>query len=270
MRVSAAQIVCRPGDVAGNLRQVEMLSREAAKDGARFVLFAEGALTGYVFTPEILACALPFDGAEALSLSALSGELGIGIAVGTLEREAAGCRVAQWVFLPDGRSLSQHKHRLTAAECAAGILRGERERRLFVLDGLTFAVLICADNHIEGVDEELRAAGVDILCAPCAGGGKREWMRRPEELRDPEVFRAYAECLARVCFIGGGLDRNLRNNFGVIAVNLVGDDGIDSFHPGHSSISDCDGRLEALLPGDYVPAWHRPRLISGEILAGKK
>lgn len=265
MRVSAAQIVCKPGDVAGNLQQVEILCRRAAAEGSEFVLFAEGGLTGYVFTPENLALAPAFDGPEAARLAALSSELRLGVAVGTVERAADGCRVAEWVFLPDGRRVDQYKYNLTPAELKNHIVRGPRRREVFVYRGLRFAILICADNGIEGIDDDLRRDGVQVLCAPCAGGGDRAWMRTPEQLRDPAVFKEYAGRLARVCFVGNALDRNIRNDFAVIAVNLVGDDGIADFHPGHSSISDHDGRLAALLPGDYVPLWHRPQLISAEI-----
>lgn len=265
MRVACCQLVCRPGDVAGNLEQVLVLSAGAAQAGARFALFAEGALTGYVFTPENQARALRFDGPEAARLAEASRRLRIGLAVGTLDRSDEGVHVAQWIFLPDGRKYVQYKHNLTDTEVGTGVLRGPRERTLFDFEGLRFAVLICADNGIENIDSELQRAGVQVLLSPCAGGGRREWIRRPEELRDPEVFRAYAECLTRVCFVGNSLDRNLRGNFAMMAVNLCGDDGIGSYHPGHSSISDHDGRLGALLPGEYVASWLEPRFITAEI-----
>ena len=58
IHVAAGQIVSTPGDIAGNLAQVAELTRTAAKAGVRLILFAEGALTGYLLTPEILPQAL--------------------------------------------------------------------------------------------------------------------------------------------------------------------------------------------------------------------
>ncbi len=46
IRLAAGQIVCRPGDFEGNLKQIERLSRQAADARARLCLFAEGAITG--------------------------------------------------------------------------------------------------------------------------------------------------------------------------------------------------------------------------------
>lgn len=92
IHVASGQIVCHPGNVDGNLSQVRQLTTEAAVAGARFVLFAEGALTGYVFTPEFLkAHALSTNSAPVKSLQALSRELGLVIAVGTIEQAGRVC-----------------------------------------------------------------------------------------------------------------------------------------------------------------------------------
>ena len=50
IHLAAGQIVCRPGGMEGNPRQIEILARQAAQAGARLCLFAEGAITGYVLT----------------------------------------------------------------------------------------------------------------------------------------------------------------------------------------------------------------------------
>lgn len=57
IHLAAGQIVCRPGDIEGNLKQIDTLARKAAQSGARLCLFAEGAITGYVCTPAVLAAA---------------------------------------------------------------------------------------------------------------------------------------------------------------------------------------------------------------------
>ena len=54
IHVACGQIVCRSGDISGNLKQVRKLTTAAAKAGARFVLFAEGALSGYLFQPNFV------------------------------------------------------------------------------------------------------------------------------------------------------------------------------------------------------------------------
>jgi hypothetical protein len=85
IHLAAGQIVCRPGDSEGNLKQIRELSRQAAAAGARLCLFAEGAITGYVTTPSVLAAAPTADGPVAQRLQQMAAELRITIASGTLE-----------------------------------------------------------------------------------------------------------------------------------------------------------------------------------------
>jgi len=91
IHVACGQIVCIPGDLAGNLRQIKQLSVEAAVAGVRFVLFAEGALTGYVLTQNFLKKhAISADSRPVRELQALSRKLRIVIAAGAVEQTAAG------------------------------------------------------------------------------------------------------------------------------------------------------------------------------------
>ena len=51
IRLACGQLVCRPGDVAHQVHQIEALSAAAARQGARLILFGEAALTGYRIAP---------------------------------------------------------------------------------------------------------------------------------------------------------------------------------------------------------------------------
>ena len=127
IHLAAGQIVCRPGDMEGNLRQIETLARQAAQAGARLCLFAEGAITGYVLTPDVLRQAPRADrGPVVERLRRLAAELKIVIAAGTLERSDQAYHVSCFIALPDGQVLVQRKHLLGPAGTSGRLPGGTR------------------------------------------------------------------------------------------------------------------------------------------------
>ena len=116
VHVACGQIVCRPGEIAHNLRQVREMAAEAAGAGAQMILFAEGAITGYVFTDEVTAKAISAGRKEAKQLMRIASKNNIVIAAGTLERSEAGLHVSNFVAFPDDRLIVQRKHRITPKE----------------------------------------------------------------------------------------------------------------------------------------------------------
>jgi predicted amidohydrolase len=270
IHVACGQIVCRTGDIAGNLAQIETLSSEAAAAGARLCLFGEGAITGYALTDEVLSAAPTADGPVAQELSAIAARLGIWVVAGTMENAADGARhVSHFIAQPDGPLLVQRKHMLTARELDAGLVRGGEERLAFAVDGARAAVIICADSGMRGIHSRLAAQGCQLCLHPSAGGGARECMCHPEDLEDPDRLDAYVDLMEKVCFAGGVMRTAARHRMAIVTVNLAGDDGIDHYHPGHSILVDCRGRCVALLPGEYVVDYLRPQIVHGEVLLGE-
>jgi len=266
IHVACGQIVCRPGDVAGNARQVRQLTAAAAKEGARFLLFGEGALTGYLLQPDFVRRhALSADSAPVRSLGALSRRLRIGIAVGTIERADGAFHVSHFVLFPDGLVLVQRKHNLTPTERDFGTVPGPEERLLFSVGGVRFGICICADSGIPDIWNKLAAQGCQVSCNPCAGGGGRQHMRRAEELADPEKRKQYLADMEKVCFGGETILRCHDRRMAMMTVNLAGDDGIGNYHPGHSLICDSTGHVVAMHPGEYVAEYLVPVLIHGVI-----
>jgi len=266
IHLACGQIICRTGDLEHNFAQVEELTAQAVAVGVRLILFGEGALTGYVFTEENLAKALSVNGEAASRLLKLAKENDIVVAPGTLEKSKQGLHVSQFVAFPDGRLLVQRKHRLTPTEQEAGIIPGSEERELFEVDGVSFAVCICADSGLPGIRNKLAARGCQVYLGPSAGGGGGEHMVHQEDLEDPEKRKKYLQDMEKVCFVGEAMEQCAAHHMALACVNLAGDDGVSNYHPGHSAIVDSRGRLVALCPGEYVVEWLRPRMIHGEVL----
>jgi len=266
IHLACGQIVCRPGDVEGNLKQIRALAQQAAVAGARLCLFAEGAVTGYVTTPPVLGAAPTEDGPVAERLKQMAAELKIAIAAGTLERSPRGIHVSCFIALPGGRFLVQRKHMLNDAERKIGFAPGPAERTIFEVDGVKMAVCICADVGIPGVRDTVARRGCQVLLVPTAGGGGREHVYRPADLEDPKRLAGYVKLMDGVCSVSSALGECIGRRMAQVAVNLAGDDGIDHYHPGHSSIIDSRGRIVALHPGEYVIDYLEPRMIHGPVV----
>ncbi len=269
IHVAAGQIVATPGDVAGNLRQIEALSKQAAKAGARLILFAEGAITGYLLTPEVLAVAPSAEDPVAQKLLAWAKRYEIAIAAGTIERGKRALHMSAFIALPEGRLIVQRKHNLTPKELQAGLVPGPEKRKIFSVDGVKFGVCICADSGIPGIYNKMVAWGAQVYLGPTAGGGGRKFMKHAADLEDPKKLKSYLRDMEKVCFLGRAIEKCVRHHLAMICCNLSGDDGVDNYHPGHSSIIDSGGKTVGLIPGEYVVEYLRPQMIHGEIVVRK-
>jgi predicted amidohydrolase len=266
LHVACGQIVSRPGDLAHNVDQIGALAARAAAHGARLMLFAEGALTGYLLTPANLALAPTLAAPEVARLRTISQLNELVLVVGTLLRDDAGLHMSALIVYPDGQVLVQHKHCLTPKELAAKLVPGAEERVLFQVDGVTAAVCICADGGIKDIYNKLAARGCQIYVAPTAGGAGREYMMHSRDLADTERRKAYLASMEKVCFLGPALATCYQHRMALMACNLAGDDGVSNYHPGHSSIIDSRGCMVGLIPGEYAADYLRPQWIGGEIV----
>jgi predicted amidohydrolase len=266
IHLATGQIVCRPGDIDCNLRQIHQLAEQAAKAGARLCLFPEGAITGYVTTEAVLARAPRAQGPVADRLKGMAAELKIVIVAGTLERAEDGMHLSCFIAFPDGRMLVQRKHGVNDVERKAGLVPGPVERIVFTVDGVKMAVCICSDSGIPGIRDKLATQGCQVFLLPTAGGGGREYIFHPADLENPQRRAAYVKLMEAVCSVVSAAGDCIDYRMAQVAVNLSGDDGVDHYHPGHSSIIDSRGRVVALQPGEYVVDYLEPRMIHGLVV----
>src|SRR5438105_15654487 len=103
-KIAAVQMDCKLADPARNLATVRTKLREAAKGGARLVIFPECALTGYCFESrdEALAFAEPLPGPTTDALAADCRALNVFAVVGLLERTATSLYNACALVGPGG------------------------------------------------------------------------------------------------------------------------------------------------------------------------
>ncbi|URN15970.1 MULTISPECIES: carbon-nitrogen hydrolase family protein [Streptomyces] len=180
MIVSAAQFTAVPGDVRANVRTMAAMVRAAA--GARVVVFAELALTGY--EPRLVAADRSLwvaeDDPRLDPVREACRETGAAAVVNgpAPGREPGGRRpyLTSYVIGPDGATLTRYdKQHLYEAErevFAAGASDGR-----FTLDGHRFALATCFDSHCPELGERAAADGCRVYLASSlygTGGGVHE------------------------------------------------------------------------------------------------
>ncbi|GAA4921082.1 carbon-nitrogen hydrolase family protein [Streptomyces coeruleoprunus] len=185
MIVAAAQFTSAPGGIATNVRTMSALTRAC---GARLLVFPELALTGYEL--DLIACdprlwvtdddprldpvreACRASGTAAV----VNAPAVVTEAHGGGVRQGGRPAIASLVIGPDGETLTrydkQHLYEAEGEVFAAGVADGR-----FTLDGRTFALAICFDNHFPELGERAAADGCTVYLASSlygTGGGVEE------------------------------------------------------------------------------------------------
>lgn len=107
VRVAAAQIACRPGDIAANLALHEAMVSRAAKTGVDLLVFPELSLTGYESRPDTVRLARSANAPELARLAALAGRMTL--AVGLIEATATGRPFNSVAIMAGGRVVGVHR-----------------------------------------------------------------------------------------------------------------------------------------------------------------
>ncbi|MFG2328435.1 carbon-nitrogen hydrolase family protein [Streptomyces sp. NPDC048604] len=168
MIVAAAQFAPVPGDIEANVRTVAELVRAAGADGARLVVLAELALTGY--EPSLIhadpALALTEDDLRLEPIREACRAAGAAAVVNGPVRTGDGERpgVTTLVFGPDGALLARYdKQHLYGYEREV-FTAGDRDGR-FALDGVRFALATCYDNRFPELAERAASDGCRVYLA---------------------------------------------------------------------------------------------------------
>jgi predicted amidohydrolase len=179
VRVAAVQMHSRFADPDANRTRMAALAREAARQGAKIIVFPEAAVQGYVSPGfeiwtdpaarpgegrSLAGFAEGADGRSVQEFSALARELQCHLVVPFIERDEAAKRYfnSQVLLSPDGKTLLHYRKlnpwpRAEATWAAAG------DRGLAVADTEfgRLGLLICYDIH--SVAARLAAAKADTL-----------------------------------------------------------------------------------------------------------
>jgi predicted amidohydrolase len=264
LKVAVAQPLVVPGDVAQNIRAMEPLVVEAARRGAQLVLFSECGITGYDLKGVGAAAALTLEDAALERIATLARANSVVIVAGLNERRNGQLHNTAVAFFPDGRRVVQRKHHIMDQEQkVAPVVPGGRSRTIFEVCGFRCAVLICSDDGMPGIYEELAAAGCHVVLLPTAGAGSVSLGFHQRELADPARRQKFLDA-AVPCLSREGVERSIVRQIAVAACNQMGwNERTGYFHPGGSSIVDRSGEVTAVIPPRFVFEHLRPDLAVG-------
>ncbi len=167
-------------DPGKNFDQIERLTREAAKKGARLVLFPEGALSGYYGEHFLGTDEIDADRIEALNreVGRLAREAGVHVVVGTLVQQESGPANALVAFAPSGRRAATYVKRHLTRRDHEFYVRGGGPAFVRV-DGWKVGLLLCFDARFPVWSHEYARRGADLLVYSFNMCGRRGVWKRP-------------------------------------------------------------------------------------------
>ena len=264
--VAVVQPLVVPGDVQGNVDRMRPLVAEAARQGARLVVFSECGITGYDLKGKGAATAVKLDDPALGRVGELAKNHCVVIVTGSFERFEGGVHNTAVAFFPDGRRVVQRKHNICEPERrGSNTVPAPRRLVVFEIEGFRCAMVICSDSGLPGIFDELVENKCHAVILITAGAGSTDWGRHQGELAEPEARARFADMAAR-CLSKEGIERSVKLNLAQIACNQMGwVDATDYFHPGGSSIVDSTGEVTGVIPPRFVFEHLRPDLDVGTI-----
>jgi predicted amidohydrolase len=168
LRVAAAQIECKAGDVSANLERHRRALREATTHGADIVVFPELSLTDYQREPDVAGLGMALSAPQFIELARDCA--GITAIVGFIEK-ADGEFYNSGAALRDGRVIHVHR-KINVPEygnlCEGRYFAHGKDIGLHTFADWRIATLICADTWNPAVPWLAALKGAELLLVPVA------------------------------------------------------------------------------------------------------
>ena len=220
MKVAAVQMDVRILDKDRNVKKVLEYLREAARDGAKLVVFPECALTGYCFTSleEAWPVSETVPGPSSMTLAAIAKELDATAVVGLLEREGDRLYNAAVVVGPRGVLGTYRKVHLPFLGIDRFVAPGDKPFPIFEGSAAKLGINICFDCSLPESGRAVKLQGAQVLAIPT------NWPVGSDSWQHTVKARA------------------LENHMIVVAADRVGEERGFRF-AGHSQIIDFTGSV---------------------------
>ncbi len=183
MKVAAVQMNVSILEKQQNLEKVLARIEEAAREGARLVVFPECALTGYCFASreEAWAMSEPVPGPSTERLAAAARRLECTVVVGMLERAGSALYNAAAVVSPEGILGTHRKVHLLCLGVDRFTTLGDRPFPVFAARDVRLGVNICFDCSFPESGRVVKLNGAQVLCIPTNWpAGSDSWQHTPK------------------------------------------------------------------------------------------
>ncbi len=194
MRVAVVQAGSAVFDRDACLAKVETLARQAAKQGARLILFPEAFVVGYPKGLDFGArvgsrteagrddfrryfdAAIDVPGPSVDRLSALAGDLNTYVVIGVIERDGGTLYCTVLFFGSDGAFLGKHRKLMpTAAERLVWGFGDGSTLPVFDTPAGKLGAVIYWENYMPLLRTYMYSQGIAIYCAPTADN-RESWI----------------------------------------------------------------------------------------------
>lgn len=166
--VAIVQVESSVGDVAASVAKHEAWIECSVENGADFVVFPEGSLTGYsIERASETAIELCDDAVRQVESYAQSCGVAVGFGLAEV-REDGAAPFATYVVSDGENRLVYRKTHLGASEQSAFSAGGGIP--VAVVKGLAVGVQLCWEAHIPDITSTLRAKGAELVVMPHAVG----------------------------------------------------------------------------------------------------
>ncbi|NQX53746.1 nitrilase [Pedobacter panaciterrae] len=169
IKIATAQFENKSGDKEYNLKMIEQLSEQAAKDGADVISFHECSITGYTFARNlsyeqmlVLSESIP-NGPSVAALIGFAKKYGIVILAGLFEKDENNELYKAYVCIDGNGLISSHRklHPFINPYIKPG-----SAYTVFELQGWKCGILICYDNNIIENVRATRLLGAQVIFMP--------------------------------------------------------------------------------------------------------
>jgi predicted amidohydrolase len=179
IKIGLIQVRCEKATIAGNLEAMSRYVAEAVERSVDVVGFPEMSITGYADPTHELEAIIRLDGPEVAQVLAVTRGHSCTVLAGLIEENPGGKPFITQIVVRDGQLLGFYRKRRIVDEEAEWFSPGD-EVPVFVHDGLTFGIAICADIGSHEVFEACAQQGARIvfeLAAPGLYGEQatRDW-----------------------------------------------------------------------------------------------
>lgn len=250
--VAVVQAASVAFDLQRCLAKTRDLAADAARRGARIVLFPEAFLSGYPKGSNFGAVvgtrsdagreeyrlywesAVDVPGPGVDALSRIARENGIWLVIGVIERDRGTLYCTALHFAPDGTLAGKHRKLMpTAAERLIWGFGDGSTLPVFDTGHGTMGSVICWENYMPLLRTAMYAKGVEIWCAPTADG-RDSWIPTMQHI-----------ALEGRCFVLSCNQFSRRSDFPADFPCALGDDPATVISRGGSCIVDPFGTILA-------------------------
>lgn len=167
VRICCAQAVSRWDAPEENLRRAALCAAEAAKHGARLIVFPEQYATGW--DPSATSHAEPPGGPVQSAYAAIAGEAGITVVGSARITDGERLTNSCVVYGPKGDLVASYaKMHLFSPSGEQMVYSPGNALGCFEVDGVKFGLAICYDLRFADLFRAYGRAGVHCVCVPAA------------------------------------------------------------------------------------------------------